>query len=158
MLFIQVAPDKISPETFPGMREWIDDINSIRTNPVKVVMGVQDDVPLGIMVFEPGNVLSLYVLPDERRCGVGSELIKYAQGYSKDGKLSAQTHATNVAGICFLHTQGFTVGSWMTTEAGIRYLRMTNDVTVGHRPPEEKYLEHFVKNVPIFLSTAEGNF
>lgn len=158
MLFIQVAPDKISPETFPGLREWIDELNTIRAFPVSIVMAVEDDIPQGVMVYELGNVIYLYVKPSERRCGVGNALMKYAKGKTTTGILTAKVHSGNVPGICFLTTCGFTITSWLTGEDNIRYLRMTNAVDAVHTPPEEKYLDHFVRNVPVFITMAEGNF
>ncbi|QVW56242.1 hypothetical protein pEaSNUABM6_00106 [Erwinia phage pEa_SNUABM_6] len=158
MLYIEVSPDKVSAETFPGLREWIDDQNAHRSQPIRILMAVEDDIPVGIMAFADGQILYIYVPEESRFGGVGTALLKRGVLESKTALVTAKVHPSNVGGICFLHKCGFVIEGSVVGLDDVRYHRMTNNIVVVHTPPEEKHLKTFVTNVPIFLSMAEGNF
>ncbi|QVW55968.1 hypothetical protein pEaSNUABM10_00105 [Erwinia phage pEa_SNUABM_10] len=158
MLYIEVSPDKISADLFPGLRKWIDDQNEHRSQPLRIVMAVEDDNPMGIMVYADGQILYIYVPTESRRGGVGSALLRRAVLESKGSLVTAKVHPSNVDGLCFMLKCGFAIDGGIIGLDNVRYHRMTNNIVVVHTPPEEKHLETFVSNVPIFLSMAEGNF
>ncbi|QVW28604.1 putative N-acetyltransferase [Erwinia phage pEa_SNUABM_8] len=157
MLIISVSIDKISPETYPGLRSWIEELNAIRQTPVKVVMAVEDDNVMGIMVWEPGHLIYLVVPEAARHCGAGTFLVKYLLQQSEGKKASCKVLPSAVDAICFFHKLGWQIVSWYTDVEGRRYFRMTNAVSQPSTiPSEEKQLETFASSVPIFLSMAGG--
>ncbi|QOC54553.1 putative acetyltransferase [Salmonella phage pSal-SNUABM-04] len=158
MLYIEVSPDKVSGDLFPGLRKWIDDQNEHRGQSIRVVMAVEDDIPMGVMAYANGQILYIYVPEESRRGGVGTALLKRAVLESKGSVVSAKVHPSNVDGLCFMLKCGFAIDGVVIGLDNVRYHRMTNNIVVVHTPPEEKHLETFVTNVPIFLSMAEGNF
>ncbi|ANZ48664.1 acetyltransferase [Erwinia phage vB_EamM_ChrisDB] len=157
MLIISVSIDKISPETYPGLRSWIEELNSIRTNPVNIVMAVEDDNVMGIMVWEPGHLIYLVVPEASRHCGAGTYLVNYLLQQSDKKTAWCKVLPSAVDAICFFHRMGWQITSWYTDHADRRYFRMTNAVPQASTiPSEEKQLETFASSVPIFLSMAGG--
>lgn len=157
MLVINVSIDKISEANYPGLAAWIKDLNSIREEPVKVTLAVEDDIARGVMVWEPGNLIYMVVQKDSRRGGVGKYLLRYLEQHSDRRRIQCRVHPSNVAAICFFHQQGFQIERWYIADDSRKYFRMTNhSVTSSHTPSEEVDLNTFVDNVPIFLSMAEG--
>lgn len=157
MLIISVSLDKISADTFPGLRKWIEELNAIRETPVEIVMAVEDDNVMGIMVFEPGHLIYLFVPKEVRRSGVGTYLLKYLVNLSDRKVVHCKVAPTAIEAICFFHQLGWQIERWYIALDNRRYFRMTN--AVPHSPqtsPEEEHLEQFVSNVPIFLSVAGG--
>ncbi|ANZ48392.1 acetyltransferase [Erwinia phage vB_EamM_Caitlin] len=157
MLIISVSVDKISPETYPGLRSWIEELNAIRATPVNIVMAVEDDNVMGIMVWEPGHLIYLVVPEVSRECGAGRFLVKYLLQQSEGNVAWCKVLPTAVDAICFFHKLGWQIQSWYTDHADRRYFRMTNAVPQSSTiPSEETHLEAFASSVPIFLSMAGG--
>lgn len=157
MLIISVSVDKISPEAYPGLRSWIEELNALRATPVNIAMAVEDDNVMGIMVWEPGHLVYLFVPESARLCGAGTFLVKYLLQQS-EGKIAwCKVLPSAVDAICFFHKLGWQIQSWYTDAANRRYFRMTNAVPHSSQiPSEEKHLEAFATTVPIFLSMAGG--
>lgn len=155
MLIITVTIDKISPETYPGLRSWIEELNAIRQTPVNIVMAVEDDNVMGIMVWEPGHLIYMVVPATVRLSGVGKYLVNYLLRQSDGKKASCKVLPSAVSAICFFHKLGWQIVSWYTDIDDRRYFRMTNDIKqTPIIPSEEKHLESFSSSVPIFLSVA----
>lgn len=157
MLIISVSVDKISPETYPGLRSWIEELNALRATPVNIVMAVEDDNVMGVMVWEPGHLIYLVVPEASRESGAGTFLVKYLLQNSEGRKAWCKVLPSAVGAICFFHKLGWQIQSWHTDHAGRRYFRMTNAVSQPSEiPSEETHLEAFATSVPIFLSMAGG--
>lgn len=157
MLIISVSVDKISAETYPGLRTWIEELNSYREEPVNIVMAVEDDNVMGIMVYTPGNLIHLYVPVEARRCGAATFLVNYLVQQSERKAVWCKVLPSAVDAICFFHKLGWQIDRWYIAADSRRYFRMTNVVPHSPQiPSEEKHLESFVSSVPIFLSMAGG--
>jgi len=157
MLVITVPLDKISGTTFPGLRSWLEELNSIRETPVNVVMAVEDDNVMGVMVYEPGNLIYLFVPQAVRRCGVGRFLVNYLAQQSERKQVACRVSPDAVEAICFFHQLGWQIERWYIGLDNRRYFRMTNSTPhSSHTPSEENHLAQFAANVPIFLSMAGG--
>lgn len=159
MLVINVIRDKIPENLFPELGKWVDDLNSIREEPVRLSLFVEDDVVRGAMVWEPGNLIYLVVPEESRRGGVGSHMLKYLMAQSDRKRVHCRVHPSNVPALGFFHGQGFQIDRWYIASDNQRYFRMTNHNAVSsYTPPEEKLLTQYAESVPIFLSMAEGQF
>lgn len=159
MLVINVVEDKIPANVYPELIEWVRDLNSIREEPIKLTMFVEDDIVRGIMAWEPGHLVYMVVPEESRRGGVGKFMLKYLQQNSDRKRVSCRVHPTNIPALGFFHQQGFQIDRWYIAADGQRYFRMTNyNVISSHTPSEEKLLTHYAESVPIFLSMAEGHF
>lgn len=157
MLIISVSVDKISPTTYPGLRQWIDELNSYREEPVNIVMAVEDDNVMGIMVYTPGYLIHLFVPEEARHGGAGTFLVNYLINQSEKKTAWCRVLPSAADAICFFHKLGWQIDRWYIGADSRRYFRMTNAVShTSEIPPEEKHLEEFVSSVPIFLSMAGG--
>lgn len=155
MLFLQVDEDKLSSNLFPGLRAWINELNSYRAEPVKVVMAVEDDRTLGAVVFEEGNIIAINVEPTVRRGGVGRKLVDYVREASKGQHLICRIPPNAPDLICFFSACGFLIESWYIGADGARYIRMTDKPLWGDNVvPGWKSLGEFVTNVPVFMSVG----
>ncbi|MGL5397300.1 MAG: hypothetical protein ACRDBQ_18785 [Shewanella sp.] len=135
------------------MKAYIDGLNSVRGQSVDIMMAVLDDLPQGIIVFEPGQILHLYVNIESRRCGVGSYLLKCAKERYPGKLIAAVPHAA-VGAVCFFHKKGFGVEAWRTVEDGRRMLRLVSNVSPLVSYPEVDALAEYSENVPIFINSA----
>lgn len=149
---INLSPSKISA-IYPKMKNYLEDLNSVREKPVDVVMAILDDLPQGLIVFEPGNILQVYVNVESRRCGVGTYLINCAKK-RYPGKFITCIPNTAVEGISFFHKLGFAVEAWRTVGDGRRMLRLVSDVPPLVSYPEVDALAEYCENVPIFINSA----
>lgn len=156
MLLIEVSLDKISSQTFPGLRAWLEEMNTYREKPVSVVMAVEDDNAQGVMVYAEGHLIYLYVVEACRQSGVGTFLVNYLKQKSDRGRMQCRVFPTAVPAICFFHKLGWQIDRWYIASDSRRYFRMTNSSLVPkYTPVEEEHLGEFIKNVPIFLSMAD---
>ena len=71
MLVINGGEDKIPANVYPELVEWVRDLNSIREEPIKLTMFVEDDIVRGIMARAPGHMVYMVVPEESRRGGVG---------------------------------------------------------------------------------------
>ncbi|QXO09806.1 hypothetical protein pEaSNUABM38_00084 [Erwinia phage pEa_SNUABM_38] len=154
MYLIDVERDKIPAGIFPGLNEWLDDTNSVRTNPVTFTLAVEDDVAVGVCIHEPGHLLYLAIAKDERRQGYGTKLLKNALG-TFNGPTWLRIDPKNTEGVCFFSSHGAIIDRVHVAEEGAVYHRMVLG-TKSKRviPPEETSLLHYLANTPVFVSVA----
>lgn len=154
MYLIDVERDKIPVGTFPGLNEWLDDINSVRSTPVTFTLAVEDDVAVGVCVHEPGHILYLIVAKDERRQGYGSTLLKNVTSLTK-GPVWLRIEPNNSEGICFFTSHGAVIDRVHVAEEGGVFHRMVLGAKSKRAtPPEETSLLHYLANTPVFVSVA----
>lgn len=152
---IDVSLDKISEKNFPGLTAYLADLNSIRDEPVRVTMAVEDDIVHGVMVWEPGNLIYVFVSEHSRRQGVATYLLNYLKQNSDRKQVACRVHPANISGLGFFSARGFQIDRWYIAQDSKRYFRMTNSyIVASHTPPEEGHLAEFIDNTPIFLSVA----
>ncbi|ANZ48117.1 acetyltransferase [Erwinia phage vB_EamM_Asesino] len=152
---IDVSLDKISEKNFPGLTAYIADLNSIREEPVRVTMAVEDDIAHGVMVWEPGNLIYVVVSEPSRRQGVATFLLNYLKQNSERKQVACRVYPSNIAALGFFSARGFQIDRWYIANDSRRYFRMTNSyIVASYTPPEEGHLAEFVDNTPIFLSVA----
>ncbi|QXO09534.1 hypothetical protein pEaSNUABM11_00110 [Erwinia phage pEa_SNUABM_11] len=155
MIVMSVEIDKISPEVYPELTTFLEDANSVRKEPVKVVMAVQDDIVHGMAIYEPGHLVYLYVVPSSRRSGVATFLVKHVAAQSPFKKLTAIVNPDAVDAQCFFLQKGWRIENWYTGLDNKRYFRMTTMATQpAQSPPVEVGLARFAKTVPIFISVG----
>lgn len=154
---LDVSLDKISGKKFPGLVEYLTELNSIREEPVKVTLAIEDDIVHGIVVWEPGNLIYLVVSEHSRRQGVGSFLLKYVILNSDRTRVACRVYPANIPALGFFSARGFQIDRWYIALDNKRYFRMTNSTNVAsHTPPEEDHLVDFIDHTPIFLSVANN--
>lgn len=155
MIVMSVEIDKISPEVYPELTAYLDDVNSIRKDPVRVLMAVEDDIVHGMAIYEPGHLLYLYVVPTSRRSGVATFLVKHVAAQSPNKHITATVDPNAVDAQCFFLQKGWRIESWYTGYDDKRYIRMTTMATQpAQSPPVEVGLARFAKTVPIFISVG----
>ena len=155
MMIMRVPLDKISPETDSGFRGWLDEVNLDRREPVSVAMAVEDDLVHGIVAFDGGRILYLYVAKDSRLTGTGTYMLKYIRGLLTKETMWAAVDPNNVDAICFFHKSGWRIESWFIGLDEKRYLRMTNTTSQPLEVPQvERGMAAFVATVPIFVSVG----
>lgn len=154
MYLVDVERDKIPAGVFPGLNEWLDDVNSVRSNPVTFTMAVEDDMAVGVCVHEPGHILYLVVAPTERRQGIGKRLLANAVNSHK-GPVTLRVQPTNLEAICFFTSSGAVIDRVHVAEEGGLFHRMVLSTKSKRAiPPEETSLLHYLANTPVFVSVA----
>lgn len=73
MLVINVVEDKIPANVYPELVEWVRDLNSIREEPIKLTMFVEDDI---VRESWHGNlaIWSIWLCPKNRAGAVSADL------------------------------------------------------------------------------------
>lgn len=155
MIVMSVEIDKISSEVYPELTAFLADANSIRKEPLRVLMAVEDDIVHGMVIYEPGNIVYLYVVPESRRSGVARFLVKHVMAQSPEKKLTAIVDPNAVDAQCFFLQQGWRIENWFIGLDNKKYFRMTTMTTQpAQSPPVEVGLARFAKTVPIFISVG----
>ncbi|ANZ50275.1 putative acetyltransferase [Erwinia phage vB_EamM_Phobos] len=157
MYLIDVERDKIPVGVFPGLNEWLDDMNSYRSNPVSFTLAIEDDVAVGVCVHEPGHIIYLVVAETERRQGVGTTLVKNVLNAHK-GSTWLRVNPYDTMAVCFFSRLGGVVDRVHIADddvTGGAYHRMVlGTKSKRATPPEETSLVHYLANTPVFVSVA----
>lgn len=155
MIVMSIEIDKISPDVYPELAEFLADANSIRKEPLQVLMGVEDDIVHGMVIYEPGNIVYLYVVPESRRSGVARFLVKHVASQSPGKQMTAIVNPDAVDAQCFFLQNGWRIENWFKGLDDKWYFRMTTKATQpAQSPPVEVGLARFAKTVPIFISVG----
>jgi GNAT superfamily N-acetyltransferase len=155
MIVMSVEVDKISPDVYPELRDFLHDANAVRKEPLKILMAVEDDIVHGMAIYEPGHIVYLYVVPESRRSGVATFLTQHVAAQSPSKKLTAIVDPNAVDAQCFFLQKGWRIENWFIGLDNKRYFRMTTAVAQPTRtPPVEVGLARFAKTVPIFISVG----
>lgn len=159
-MFIRVPVDKISKTKYAKLRAIVDDINSINPQLANVVMYVEDDRPLGIIVYGPNRIYALYVVPEVRGSGVGSKLLALFFQESITPAYAVVEPENNSVITFFLKHNWRIQGKYKTHDGENWCIRMIRTDT----PPKpvvtasETALAEFLENTPVFVSVAKSIF
>jgi len=88
--------------------------------------GIRTPIAFGGITDE-GEIYGLYVDPSWRRQKLGSDMVKFLEGYSKVKTVYAHTHCENEAGKGILVSLGYSMSGSLDFE-GERYLRYDKGV------------------------------
>lgn len=154
MYFIEIDLSRI-PETHPDLRERIEMINSLRAEPIGIVIAVEDDQCIGIMLHANNRLFGMAVLPEARKQGVGRSMIGFLKNRYNENVVTYVPPA-NTAAVGFFSIMGFKVeGTFLDNENVLNLRMVLGKSPKASIPPEEATLVNYLKNTPVFVSVAE---
>lgn len=154
MYFVEIDLDRI-PETFPDLKEWIEVQNSLRAEPIRVTMVIEDDQAIAVVLHTKARILYLVVDPSARRQGVARGIIGYLKNQYTE-TLTAYVLPTQTKAIAFFSSQGGIIDGTFVDAEDVKYLRMVlGKASKVSEPPVESMLVHYLKNTPVFVSVAD---
>lgn len=154
MYFVEIDLDRI-PETFPDLREWIGEINLLRSEPVGITLAIDDDQALGVMIHADNRIYQIAVQPSARKQGVGRAMMGFIKNRYNENVV-AYVPLTNTAAIGFFSLIGYKVEGTFLNNEDVLCLRMVlGKASKTPIPSEETLLTNYLKNTPVFVSVAE---
>lgn len=136
MSFISVDVSKL-PKKDAKFKKHIEELNSVREEPLRVVLYVEDDNVQGLLVYSTaGHLVNLLVTEPVRRGGIGKKLHDYFLANSNRSEGFASLDPENIVGIQFLLSQGWRIhGKYLPHGSNKWQLRMTRKSTVEKYQP-----------------------
>lgn len=157
MSFIVVDTNKL-PKKDAKFKAYIDELNSVREQPLRVALYVEDDNVQGMLVYSTaGHLVNLVVTPAVRRGGVGKMIHKYFLSNVGKNDGFAIVDPDNVVGIQFLLSQGWRIhGKYLPHGSTKWQLRMTRKSTVENYQPNagELACSELLDGAMIFFSVG----
>lgn len=158
MNFIEINPAKL-PSKHSRLKAHLDHLNETRETPVCAVMGVEDDLPRGMVIFtRTGQLLELFVAPEVRRVGIGTRLYNYYINNIGKYEPTVNVDPDNVEGQQFLLHHGWRIhGKIKPLYSDSWHLRMTRKPAVSkYQPhPGELACAEFLEGALVFFAVGK---
>lgn len=158
MNFIEIDAAKL-PAKHGHLKAHIDRLNETREVPVVAVMLIEDDIPRGMTIFTRcGQLLELYVSPEVRRVGIGTQLYNYYINNIGKHEPTANVDPDNVTGQQFLLHHGWRIhGKIKPLYHDNWHLRMTRKPTVKEYQPNagEAACAEFLDGAMVFFAVGK---
>ena len=158
MNFIEIDTVKL-PAKHGHLKAYIDQLNETRETPVTAVMLVEDDLPRGMVIFSRcGQLLELFVAPEVRRVGIGTQLYTYYINNIGQNTPTANVDPDNVEGQHFLLHHGWRIhGKIKPLYHESWHLRMTRKPTVTRYQPHQGELAcaEFLEGTMVFFAVGK---
>jgi hypothetical protein len=157
MSFIVVDVNKL-PKKDAKFKKYIEELNSVREEPLRVAMYVEDDNVQGLVVYSTaGHLVNLLVTPAVRRGGIGKKIHNYFLANSNVTEGFASLDPENTVGIQFLLSQGWRIyGKFLPHGSNKWQLRMTRKSTVEKYQPnaDELACSELLDGAMVFFSVG----